>query len=75
MDGGSYGMNKCYVALLCNMISSQLYPSPRFCVLSYYHKRRAEGKAYGTTIGAICRKLLARIFVILRDQRLMNVLV
>jgi len=36
---------------------------------AYYHKRRAEGKAYGTTIGAICRKLLARIFVILRDQR------
>lgn len=36
---------------------------------AYYDKRRAEGKAYGTVIGAICRKLLARIFVILRDQR------
>jgi transposase len=36
---------------------------------AYYHKRRGEGKAYGTVIGAICRKLLARIFVILRDQR------
>ena len=36
---------------------------------AYYHKRRAEGKAYGTTIGAICRKLLARIFTILREQR------
>lgn len=35
----------------------------------YYQKRRDEGKAYGTVIGAICRKLLARIFVILRDQR------
>lgn len=36
---------------------------------AYYDKRRAEGKAYGTVIGTICRKLLARIFVILRDQR------
>jgi len=36
---------------------------------AYYDKRRDEGKAYGTVIGAICRKLLARIFVILRDQR------
>jgi transposase len=35
----------------------------------YYHKRRGEGKTHGTVIGAICRKLLARIFVILRDQR------
>jgi len=36
---------------------------------AYYHKRRDEGKAHGTVTGAICRKLLARIFVILRDQR------
>jgi transposase len=36
---------------------------------AYYHQRRAEGKAHGTVTGAICRKLLARIFVILRDQR------
>lgn len=36
---------------------------------AYYDKKRAEGKAYGTAIGAVCRKLLARIFVILRDQR------
>ncbi len=35
----------------------------------YYQKRRDAGKAHGTIIGAICRKLLARIFVILRDQR------
>ncbi len=36
---------------------------------AYYQKRRAEGKAHGTVLGAVCRKLLARIFVILRDQR------
>ena len=36
---------------------------------AYYEKRRAEGKAYGTVIGALCRKLLGRIYVILRDQR------
>jgi transposase len=36
---------------------------------TYYQKRRAEGKAHGTVTGAICRKLLARIFVVLRDQR------
>lgn len=36
---------------------------------AFYEKKRAEGKVYGTVIGAICRKLLARVFVILRDQR------
>jgi transposase len=36
---------------------------------TYYDNRRAEGKDHGTVMGAICRKLLARIFVILRDQR------
>jgi len=36
---------------------------------AYYQKRRSEGKAHGTVTGALCRKLLARIIVILRDQR------
>jgi transposase len=36
---------------------------------AYYAKRRAEGKPYGTVMGALCRKLLARIYVILREQR------
>jgi transposase len=36
---------------------------------AYYEKRRAEGKAYGTVMGALCRKLLARIYVVLREQR------
>ncbi len=36
---------------------------------AYFEKRRAEGKAYGVVMGAICRKLLNRIYVVLRDQR------
>ena len=36
---------------------------------AYYHKKRAEGKAYGTAMGAVCNKLLARIYAVLRDQR------
>lgn len=36
---------------------------------AYYDKRRTEGKAYGTVMGALCRKLLARIYVVLREQR------
>lgn len=35
----------------------------------YYHKKRAEGKAHGTAIGAVCRKLLIRIYVILKENR------
>jgi transposase len=35
----------------------------------YYQRRRLEGKPHGTVIGAICRKLLARIFVVLRENR------
>ena len=35
----------------------------------YYERKRAEGKHHNTVIGAICRKLLARIFVVLTEQR------
>ena len=35
----------------------------------YYQCRRAEGKPHGTVVGAICRKLLARIYVVLRKNR------
>ncbi len=35
----------------------------------YYHKKRKEGKAHGTAVGAVCRKLLIRIFVILKEKR------
>jgi transposase len=36
---------------------------------AYYQQRRVEGKPHGTILGAICRKLLARVFVILKEQR------
>lgn len=36
---------------------------------AFYEKKRAEGKSYGTAIGAVCRKLLQRVYVVLRDQR------
>ena len=36
---------------------------------TYYEKKRAEGKAHGTAIGAVCRKLLVRVFVILKENR------
>jgi transposase len=36
---------------------------------AYYQRRRAEGKAHGTVLGAICRKLLARVYVLLKEER------
>jgi len=36
---------------------------------AYYQRKRAEGKAHGTAIGAVCRKLLVRIYVVLKEQR------
>jgi transposase len=36
---------------------------------AYYERKRAEGKHHNTVLGAICRKLLARIFVVLKEQR------
>lgn len=36
---------------------------------AYYQTRRQQGKPHGILIGALCRKLLARIFVILKEQR------
>jgi transposase len=36
---------------------------------AYYQTKRKEGKHHGTVIGAVCRKLLARIYVILQEQR------
>lgn len=35
---------------------------------AYYQKKRAEGKAHGVAIGAVCRKLLIRIYVILKQN-------
>ncbi len=36
---------------------------------AYYQRRRAEGKPHGAIMGAICRKLLARVYVVLRENR------
>jgi transposase len=36
---------------------------------AFYEAKREEGKHHGTVIGAVCRKLLARIYVILKEQR------
>lgn len=35
----------------------------------YYQTKRAEGKHHGTVIGAVCRKLVARIYIILKENR------
>ena len=35
----------------------------------YYDKKRAEGKQHGVAMGAVCHKLLSRIFVIMKEQR------
>jgi transposase len=36
---------------------------------AYYQRKREEGKDHGVALGAICRKLLNRIYVILKEQR------
>lgn len=36
---------------------------------AFYQKKRDEGKHHGTALGAVCHKLLARIFVVLKQQR------
>ena len=36
---------------------------------AYYEKKRKEGKAHGTALGAVCRKLLIRIYTILKENR------
>jgi transposase len=36
---------------------------------SFYVRKRAEGKPHGVALGAVCRKLLARIYVVLKEQR------
>jgi len=36
---------------------------------AYYRKKRAEGKAHGVAMGALCRKLLGRVYIILKENR------
>jgi len=36
---------------------------------AYYQRKREEGKAHGVALGAVCRKLIARVYVVLKEQR------
>jgi transposase len=36
---------------------------------AYYQRKRDDGKAHGTAVGAVCRKLLHRIYIILKENR------
>ena len=36
---------------------------------AYYTRKREEGKHHGTALGAVCRKLLGRIYIVLKEQR------
>jgi transposase len=36
---------------------------------AYYERKRQEGKHHGTALGAVCRKLLTRIFIVLKENR------
>jgi hypothetical protein len=38
-------------------------------IKAFYKKKRAEGKHYGTAMGAVCRKLMVRIYTILKQKR------
>ncbi len=34
-----------------------------------YDRKRREGKSHGTALGAVCRKLLMRIYIVLKENR------
>lgn len=36
---------------------------------SYYDKKRSEGKVHSVAMGAVCHKLLGRIYIILKENR------
>lgn len=36
---------------------------------AYYQRKKTEGKHHGTAIGAVCRKSVARIYLILKENR------
>ena len=36
---------------------------------AYYDRKRREGKSHGTALGAVCRKLLMRIYIVLKENR------
>ena len=36
---------------------------------AYYQLKKKEGKHHNVIVGAVCRKLLARVFIILKEKR------
>ena len=36
---------------------------------AYYDRKRQEGKSYGTALGAVCRKLITRVYIVLKENR------
>ena len=36
---------------------------------TYYDRKRKEGKSHGTALGAICRKLITRVYIVLKENR------
>jgi transposase len=36
---------------------------------AYYDRKRKEGKAHGTALGAVCRKLITRVYLVLKENR------
>ena len=34
---------------------------------AYYDRKRKEGKSHGTALGAVCRKLLTRVYIVLKE--------
>jgi transposase len=36
---------------------------------AYYDRKRQEGKSHGTALGAVCRKLLTRVYIVLKENR------
>jgi transposase len=36
---------------------------------AYYDRKRQDGKSHGTALGAVCRKLITRIYIVLKENR------
>ena len=36
---------------------------------TYYDRKRKEGKSHGTALGAVCRKLMTRVYIVLKENR------
>jgi transposase len=47
------------------MMAAQYDPD----LMAFYQTKRQQGKHHNVVIGAVCRKLIARIFIVLKEQR------